>query len=50
MIYEGVNEGVEEELAKITNKVMPTLAMATSIDAMTAGFSLILQSLLLLLF
>ena len=42
MIYEGVNEGVEEELAKITNKVMLTLAIATSIDAMAAGFSLML--------
>jgi len=42
MIYEGVNEGVEEEIAKITNKVMLTLAIATSIDAMAAGFSLML--------
>ena len=45
MIYEGVNEGVEEELAKITNKVMLTLAIATSIDAMAAGFSLMLLEL-----
>lgn len=42
MIYEGVNEGVEEEIAKITNKIMLTLAIATSIDAMAAGFSLML--------
>ena len=42
MIYEGVNEGVEEEIAKITNKLMLTLAIATSIDAMAAGFSLML--------
>ena len=45
MIYEGVNEGVEVELAKITNKVMLTLAIATSIDAMAAGFSLMLLEL-----
>jgi putative Mn2+ efflux pump MntP len=45
MIYEGVNEGVEEEIAKITNKIMLTLAIATSIDAMAAGFSLMLLEL-----
>ena len=45
MIYEGVNEGVEEEIAKITNKIMLTLAIATSIDAMAAGFSLMLLDL-----
>ena len=42
MIYEGLHEGVGEELAKITNKIMLILAIATSIDAMAAGFSLIL--------
>ncbi len=42
MIYEGVNESLEEEIAKITNKLMLTLAIATSIDAMAAGFSLTL--------
>jgi len=42
MIYEGLNEGVEEEITKITNKIMLTLAIATSIDAMAAGFSLML--------
>lgn len=45
MIYEGLNEGVGEELAKITNKIMLTLAIATSIDAMAAGFSLMLLDL-----
>jgi len=45
MIYEGVNEGVEEEIKKITNKIMLTLAIATSIDAMAAGFSLMLLDL-----
>jgi hypothetical protein len=42
MIYEGVQEGIEEEIAAITNKVMLLLAIATSIDAMAAGFSLTL--------
>ena len=45
MIYEGLNEGVGEELATITNKIMLTLAIATSIDAMAAGFSLMLLDL-----
>lgn len=45
MIYEGVNEGVEEEIQKVTNKVMLTLAIATSIDAMAAGFTLMLLEL-----
>ena len=42
MIYEGVQENIEEEISIITNKVMLILAIATSIDAMAAGFSLIL--------
>ncbi len=42
MIYEGVQEGIEEEIAVVTNKVMLLLAIATSIDAMAAGFSLTL--------
>ena len=42
MIYEGFQEGVEEDLAAVTNKMMLILAMATSIDAMAAGFSLTL--------
>lgn len=42
MIYEGVQEGVEEDIAAITNKMMLILAIATSIDAMAAGFSLTL--------
>lgn len=42
MIYEGVSEGVEESLAKVTHRVMLTLAIATSIDAMAAGFALTL--------
>jgi len=42
MIYEGLHEGIEEDIAAITNKVMLVLAIATSIDAMAAGFSLTL--------
>ncbi len=42
MIYEGMQEGIEENLAAITNKMMLLLAIATSIDAMAAGFSLTL--------
>jgi manganese efflux pump family protein len=42
MIYESFAEGVEEEIAIITHKVMLMLAIATSIDAMAAGFTLTL--------
>jgi len=42
MIYEGMHEGIEEDIAAITNKMMLLLAIATSIDAMAAGFSLTL--------
>ncbi|MBI3222342.1 MAG: manganese efflux pump [Nitrosomonadales bacterium] len=42
MIYEGLHEGIEEDIAAVTNKMMLVLAVATSIDAMAAGFSLTL--------
>lgn len=42
MIYESFAEGVEEEISIITHRVMLTLAIATSVDAMAAGFSLTL--------
>jgi putative Mn2+ efflux pump MntP len=42
MIYESQCDGIEENIAKITHKVMLILAIATSIDAMAAGFSLTL--------
>jgi putative Mn2+ efflux pump MntP len=42
MIYEGLQEGIEEDITVITNKIMLVLAVATSIDAMAAGFSLTL--------
>ncbi|MDS1314186.1 manganese efflux pump MntP [Aliarcobacter butzleri] len=40
MIYEAFNENVEEEISQITNKILLTLAIATSLDAMAAGYSL----------
>lgn len=42
MIYESIAEGIEEDIAQITHKVMFMLAIATSIDAMAAGFTLAL--------
>jgi len=42
MIYEGTQEGIEEDISFITNKMLLILAIATSIDAMAAGFSLAL--------
>lgn len=44
MIYESMSEGIEEDIAAVTHKVMLLLAIATSIDAMAAGFSLTLLS------
>lgn len=40
MIYEALSEGIEEDIAQITQRVMLLLAIATSIDAMAAGFAL----------
>lgn len=40
MIYESFGEKVEEEFAAFTNKVLLLLAVATSIDALAAGFTL----------
>jgi putative Mn2+ efflux pump MntP len=42
MIYESVSKGIEEDITQITHKVMLMLAIATSIDAMAAGFTLTL--------
>lgn len=42
MIYESFNTGIEEDLKNITHQVMLMLAIATSIDAMAAGFVLTL--------
>ncbi len=40
MIYEAFGENVEDEISLISNKLLLTLAIATSIDAMAAGFTL----------
>jgi len=45
MIYEAFEENVEDEIKIISNKILFTLAVATSIDAMAAGFTLHLFSL-----
>ncbi|WP_435627028.1 manganese efflux pump MntP [Candidatus Ferrigenium straubiae] len=42
MVYEGLSEGIEEDISDVTSKMMLVLAIATSIDAMAAGFSLTL--------
>ena len=42
MIYESFAEGIEEDISNITHRVMLMLAIATSIDAMAAGFALTL--------
>lgn len=42
MIYESITEGIEEGVAQITHKILLALAIATSIDAMAAGFTLTL--------
>lgn len=42
MIYESMAGGIEKDIVKITHKVMVALAIATSIDALAAGFSLTL--------
>lgn len=42
MIYESFAEGIEKQILIITHKVMLMLAIATSIDAMAAGFTLTL--------
>ncbi len=40
MIYESFQESTEDEISVITNRVLLILAIATSIDAMAAGFTL----------
>ncbi len=42
MIYEAITEGIEEDIRQVTHKVMLMLAIATSVDAMAAGFTLTL--------
>ena len=45
MLYESFEENTEDEISIITNKVLLLLAVATSIDAMAAGFTLNLMEL-----
>lgn len=40
MVYESFSEEIGEDLAKVTNRMMLLLAIATSIDALAAGFTL----------
>jgi putative Mn2+ efflux pump MntP len=40
MLYESFQENTEDEISIITDKVLLILAIATSIDAMAAGFTL----------
>lgn len=40
MLYDSFQNEVEEEISKLNNKVLFLLAIATSIDAMAAGFTL----------
>jgi manganese efflux pump family protein len=40
MIYESFSIGIENEFQNITHRILLMLAVATSIDAMAAGFSL----------
>ncbi len=42
MIYESFSEGIEEDILQTTHRIMLMLAIATSIDAMAAGFALTL--------
>ncbi|MDP1633669.1 MAG: manganese efflux pump MntP family protein [Gallionellaceae bacterium] len=42
MLYEGLSGDIEDEIEALTHKTMLILAVATSIDAMAAGFSLTL--------
>ena len=42
MIYESFSEEIGEDIAKITTKMLLILAIATSIDALAAGFTLTL--------
>ncbi|WP_299073718.1 manganese efflux pump MntP family protein [uncultured Paraglaciecola sp.] len=43
MIYESFAEGIEEDISQITHRVLLILAIATSIDAMAAGYVITLM-------
>ncbi len=40
MLYESYSENTEDNISKFTNRILLLLAIATSIDAMAAGFTL----------
>lgn len=42
MVYASFSEEIGEDIAQVTNRVMLLLAIATSIDALAAGFTLTL--------
>ena len=42
MLYESFAEGIEEDIVAVTHRVFLVLAIATSIDALAAGFTLTL--------
>jgi len=42
MVFESFSEGIEEDISQITHRVLLMLAIATSIDALAAGFTLTL--------
>lgn len=44
MVFESFSEGIEEDITKITHRVMLLLAIATSIDAMAAGFAITMMN------
>lgn len=44
MLYESAGEPIEDDICQLSQRVLLTLAIATSIDAMVAGFTLTLMS------
>lgn len=44
MIYDSFQENIEENINKITHKMLLILSIATSIDAMAAGFTLTMST------
>lgn len=44
MLYESFGEPIEDDICQLSQRVLLTLAIATSIDAMAAGFTLTLMS------
>lgn len=40
MVYESFGDDIENEISTVSNKILLTLSIATSIDALAAGFTL----------